>query len=178
MTVTRTILLIDLENLFYEAQKRDEKIDYEKILANFNSRENEFLTESIVYLIRSQDFDSEKFEIKLKEWGYKIQAKNTYKIIKEGRAIYRQTNLDVEITVDSLDRINNYDKLILMSGDGDFSYLCQYLKKKGKKIEIWSFKECYNSILDPDIIHFITDDFFYKKPVVNIFGFRHGRGPI
>jgi hypothetical protein len=50
------------------------------------------------------------------------------------------------------------------------------LKQKGKKIEIWSFKECYNSLLEPyaDKIHFIDDAFFYKKPRINVFGFHWG----
>lgn len=185
--VKRTFLQIDLQNLFYEARKRDEKIDFEKIWNSINSREGEFLTEAIVYLIRSQDFESDKFETKLQKWGYKIQAKNTYRVfmdtcptckaeIDKSRPFFRQTNLDVEIAVDCVNRINNYDKWILMSGDGDFAYPCRYLKQQGKTVEIWSFKECYNSSLDPDKVTFISEDFYYKKPKVSVFGFK--RGPL
>jgi uncharacterized LabA/DUF88 family protein len=61
-----------------------------------------------------------------------------------------------------------------MSGDGDFAELCRYLKKKGKKIEIWSFKECYNPQLEQfaDRMHFIPDKFFLKKPRITVFGFN------
>jgi uncharacterized LabA/DUF88 family protein len=171
---TRTFLQIDLQNLFFEARKKDEKIDFEKILEIFNSRETEYLTEPIVYLIRSQDFDSEKFETKLSSWGYKIQAKNAYRFIKDGRPYYKQTNLDVEIAVDCLKKIDTFDKWILMSGDGDFAYLCKHVQQLGKKVEIWSFKECYNQILEPDKINFITEELFYKKPQVKVFGFKWG----
>lgn len=171
---TRTFLQIDLQNLFFEARKRDEKIDFERILTNFNSRETEFLTDAVIYLTRSQDFESEKFESKLQAMGYKIQAKNTYKIFKDGRPFYKQTNLDVEICVDCMAKIDSFDKWILMSGDGDFAYLCKYVQQLGKKVEVWSFQECYNPILEPDKINFITEDFFYKKPKVNVFGFKWG----
>jgi uncharacterized LabA/DUF88 family protein len=59
-----------------------------------------------------------------------------------------------------------------MSGDGDFVELAKYLRKHGKKVEIWSFKECYNSALEPyaDRIQFIDEDFFFKKPKVTVFG--------
>lgn len=172
--VNRTFLQIDLQNLFYEARRRDEKIDFEKIWDSINSRESEYLTEATVYLIRSQDFDSEKFETKLRKWGYKIQAKNAHRVVKDGRVFYKQTNLDVEITVDCIRKIDTFDKWILMSGDGDFAYLCRYMQQYGKEVEVWSFKECYNPVLEPDKITFISDDFFYKKPKVNVFGFKWG----
>ena len=108
--VNRTFLQIDLQNLFYEARRRDEKIDFEKIWDSICSRESEFLTEATVYLIRSQDFDSDKFETKLKKWGYKIQAKNAHRVIKDGRVFYKQTNLDVEITVDCMTKMDSFDK--------------------------------------------------------------------
>lgn len=170
----RTFLQIDLQNLFFEARRRDEKIDFEKIYNNISSRETEFLVEAAVYLVRSQDFDSEKFEGKLVSWGYKIQAKNAHKIVKDGKSFFKQTNLDVEISVDCMNKIDSFDKWILMSGDGDFAYLCKYLQNRGKTVEIWSFKECYNPILNPDKVAFITDEFFYKKPKISVFGFKWG----
>jgi len=171
-----TFLQIDLQNLFFEAKNKGQRIDFEKIWSYFNSRETEFLTEALVYMIRGDDFDSSKFESKLLSIGYKIKIKNALKIFKDGKSIYRQTNHDVGITVDCMDKINSFSKWILMSGDGDFVELAKYLRQHGKKVEIWSFKECYNSALESyaDRIHFIDEDFFYKKPKVSVFGFTFG----
>jgi len=42
-------------------------------------------------------------------------------------------NFDVELTIDALDGIANYDAFVLFSGDGDFVKLVKYLKGKRKK---------------------------------------------
>ncbi len=96
-----------------------------------------------------------------------VQNEQTYNI-----PIYKESYNDVEIVIDCLDKINHYSKWILMSGDGNFTDLCRYLKSKNKQIEIWSFKKCYNSSLESyaDKIYFIDENFFYKKPKVKVFG--------
>lgn len=43
-------------------------------------------------------------------------------------------NFDVEIAVDSIRKLDEYDTLVMFSGDADFLALFRYLKKKGKKI--------------------------------------------
>ena len=171
-----TFLQVDLQNLFFEAKNQGQRIDFEKIWAHFSGRESEFLSDAIVYMIRGDDFDSSKFESKLLNIGYKIKIKNSLKLVKDGRVVYRQTNHDVGITVDCMDKINVFSKWILMSGDGDFVELAKYLRQHQKKVEIWSFKGCYNSNLEPyaDRIHFIDEDFFFKKPKVSVFGFTFG----
>lgn len=52
--------------------------------------------------------------------------------------IERKADFDVEISVDAVDWINNYDTLVLFSGDSDFVYLTKYLKRRTKKIIILS----------------------------------------
>lgn len=176
-----TLLQIDLQNLFFEARNRGQKIDLERIWTHFSERESEFLTDALVYMIRSEDFDSAKFEVKLKTVGYNLKIKNSVKIIGDScpkcganRTFYRG-NHDVGIAVDCLDKIDSFQKWILMSGDGDFVDLCKYLKSKHKQIEIWSFKECYNPQLEPyaDKMYFIEEDFFLKRPRITVFGFRN-----
>jgi len=179
MSVTATLLQIDLQNLFFEARNRDRKIDLEKVLQHFKAREAEFLTDALIYMIRGENFDSSKFEAKLKDIGYTIRIKNSYKMIRDNRVFYRQTNHDVNITIDCLDKLDTYDKWILMSGDGDFIELCKYLRKKGKQVEIWSFKECLNKDIDryADKINYIDKKFFLKIPKISVFGFNWDWGP-
>lgn len=45
----------------------------------------------------------------------------------------RKCNFDVEIAMDMLIKIRNYDTIFLWSGDSDFHPLLQYLKSKKKK---------------------------------------------
>lgn len=52
--------------------------------------------------------------------------------------IERKADFDVEISVDAVNWLANYDTLVLFSGDSDFVYLLEYLKKHGKKIVVLS----------------------------------------
>lgn len=63
----------------------------------------------------------------------------TLKNIKNDRSGHqyieiRKCNFDVELSVDALKMIDHYDTFCLFSGDADFVYLNEYLKKKGKRI--------------------------------------------
>lgn len=179
MNITTTFLQIDLQNLFFEARNKNVKIDFEKVLQHFKSRETEYLVDSIIYMVRGDDFDSQKFEVKLKNIGYKIFTKNAIKTYKNNKISYKQTKYDINITIDCLNKINDFNKWIFMSGDGGFTDLCKHVKEKGKEIELWSFQESYSSTMEPyiDRLNYINEDFFYKKPKVSVFGFHKNWGP-
>ena len=167
---TTTFLQIDLQTLFYEAKNKGQKIDFEKIWDHFNSRETEFLTKSIIYTVKSDDFNNSKFEAKLLSLGYELKSKPPLKSI-------RDTNHSIGITIDCIERINTFDKWILIANNGNFSDLCKYLKEKDKKTEIWSYKDCFDSSLEmyADKAYFIDNSmFYYKKPQIRVFGFNWG----
>ncbi len=48
----------------------------------------------------------------------------------------RKSNFDVEISVDALKMLEYYNTFCIFSGDADFVYLNNYLKRKGKKVII------------------------------------------
>jgi Uncharacterized conserved protein len=172
MIDSATFLQIDLQTLFYEARSLGQKLDFEKIWNYFHTRETESLIGSHIYMVRSEETDSQKFEAKLQSIGYKIIAKTAS--MKDGTPVYKGVRHDVNITIDCLDRIELFDKWILMSTNESFADLCKYLRSKGKKVEIWNFKSCYSSKFEAhaDKMNFIAEDFYYKKPKVTVFGFN------
>src|SRR3989344_5471528 len=48
----------------------------------------------------------------------------------------RKSNFDVEISVDAIKMLEHYDTFCIFSGDADFVYLNNFLRKKGKRIVI------------------------------------------
>lgn len=48
----------------------------------------------------------------------------------------RKSNFDVEISVDAIKMLEHYNTFCLFSGDADFVYLNNFLRKKGKKVII------------------------------------------
>ena len=67
--------------------------------------------------------------------------------------------VDIGITVSAMDKIDEYDKIILVSGKHDFLPLCEKLTLKGKKVEIVGFKHVINNVFSKYSIRHI-DDFY------------------
>jgi len=75
----------------------------------------------------------------------------------------RKCDFDVEITKDALNMINDYDTLLLFSGDGDYFALTENLIKKGKKV-ILVFAEGHKG----KEYNTISNKLFYEFSVRNI----------
>ena len=63
--------------------------------------------------------------------GYIIIFKPTLEIKKDGQ-IFIKGNVDAELVLHTMIEYNNYDKAIIVSGDGDFHCLIEYLEKNNK----------------------------------------------
>lgn len=152
------------------------RMDFDKVWTYFNSRETEFLTQAIIYTIKNVDRVDpdyyDRFETKIKSIGFKLKVKSVPKLSKR----YGISQI-VPITIDCVSRAELFDKWILMTNNNkEFIDLCKYVKGIGKKIELWSFKENYDPILEPytDKMHFIEDSFCLKGLDVFVFGISWG----
>ncbi|MDP2950749.1 MAG: NYN domain-containing protein, partial [bacterium] len=81
-----------------------------------------------------------KFLAKMGQYGYKVKSKEV-KLIKISKDTYeRKGNLYVELVIDALKNINNFDTCVLMSGDSDFASLLDELKENKKRVIVLSTK--------------------------------------
>lgn len=69
-------------------------------------------------------------------------------------APHRKANFDVEIAVDSTFTINDFDTLILFSGDCDFEYLIKFLRGHGKVVVGFSRSGHVAKELPPALSHY------------------------
>lgn len=67
---------------------------------------------------------------------------------------HRKANFDVEIAVDSTFLINDFDTLILFSGDCDFEYLIKFLRGNGKVVIGFSRSGHVAKELPPALSHY------------------------
>lgn len=121
----------------YQADKLCWRVDYKRF-------ENFFKTTCDLKKINfySANFGSEshnRFLTFLKHLGLKLKTKS----IKEytdhtPEAPHRKANFDVEIAVDSVFVLKDYDTFILFSGDCDFEYLLKFLRGQGKTAIVFS----------------------------------------
>jgi len=59
-----------------------------------------------------------------------------------------KSNFDVEISIDSMRLLNNYDTFCLLSGDSDFARLVEFLKKKGKRVIVVASGQVFHTLKD------------------------------
>ena len=79
----------------------------------------------------------------LQQKGYILVFKPTLDL-KEGRV---KGNVDAELVLHTMIEWNNYDKAVIVTGDGDFHCLIEYLKKKGKLERLLIPNQCKYSAL-------------------------------
>lgn len=79
------------------------------------------------------------FYRKLEEFGYELVLKPT-KIYKsdDGESSIKKANCDVDMTLDLVRYMEQYNGAVVMSGDGDFVSVLKYLKEKKRKVTILS----------------------------------------
>jgi len=63
---------------------------------------------------------------------------------------------------------NKYDKVILFSGDGDFTPLIKYVKNKNKEVEVISFFE----LASKNLLNEADSFSFINKKIANKFFWR------
>lgn len=135
----KVCVFIDAANILYSQQTLRWKVDYEKLKKYF---EKECDLRAIYFYtgrVGANDKQS-SFLKKLENFGYIVKAKEV-KRIKISKSAYEwKGNLDVELAIDVLGNINNFDTLILMSGDSDFAPLLDAVKNQNKRTLVMSTK--------------------------------------
>jgi len=91
---------------------------------------------------KNQEFKS------LEEKGFAIRKKLVNRIYDAKEKKYKhKCNFDVELTIDAVDNLDDYEVCILCSGDGDFVKLIRYLKGKHKTVIVIAGKDRLSSLL-------------------------------
>jgi len=82
----------------------------------------------------------------LRQKGFKVRRKLIGRIYDTRMRRYKhKCNFDVELTIDAIDSLDNYEVCVLCSGDGDFIKLIRYLKGKRKRVIVIAGKDRLSS---------------------------------
>lgn len=117
---------IDSQNVYLSIKNQGWKIDFLK----FRVYLREKYKVNKAYLFMGYVEDNQRIYKGLQEDGYILIFKPTL-VYKDGST---KGNCDAELVLHTMIEYDNYDKAILVSGDGDFFCLAQYLKEN-KKLE-------------------------------------------
>ena len=98
----------------------------------------------------------------LQKSGYICVFKPTLEIKEQGK-IKIKGNIDAELVLHAMIELANYSKAILISGDGDFYCLVEYLANQGKLAKIIVPSKHYSSLLRKYSRYIVNINLFQNK---------------
>ena len=122
---------IDSQNLNLGVKSQGWKLDWRK----FRQYLRQKYYASKAYLFIGKVAGNEALYAFLKECGYILIFKPTLERVEHGKTI-RKGNVDAELVLHAMIQYQNYQKATIVSGDGDFHCLIEYLQKKNKLLKI------------------------------------------
>ncbi len=133
----RVGVLVDIQNLYYSAKVLyKKKVNFGQLLkSGVGDRK---LIRAIAYGIKTLEGQEEKFFEALEKQGFEVKTKDLQ--IFPGGA--KKGDWDVGIAVDAIKMSKSLDAIILVSGDGDYIPLVQYIQSTtGCRVEGMAFLE-------------------------------------
>jgi len=155
-------VLVDMQNIYYGAKNTlGRKVNFKNLL-NLAVRGRR-LYRAIAYLVALENVNQDGFIHVLRSLGYEVKLKEPKKFYNWDRVEYK-ADWDMGIAIDAitLAERGKIDVIVLMSGDGDFVHLINFLKAKGIKVEVAAFK----SITAKELIC-AADDFIDLEEVAD-----------
>lgn len=146
----RVGVFIDVQNLYYSAKNiYGRKVNFGNIVKEAVAGRK--LIRAIAYVVRTESKEEQPFFEALYNLGIETREKDL-QIFSTGM---KKADWDVGLAVDAIRLAPTLDAIVIVSGDGDYLPLVEYLQKSsGKQVEVAAFGETTSSKLVE-----ATDDF-------------------
>ncbi len=136
---------IDSQNLNLGVRSSGWELDYRKFRLYLR---NKFQVDQAFMFIGLVS-NNQKLYTALQQAGFVLVFKPTVRYFENGRQTVKG-NVDAELVLHaSAIEYNNYDKAVIVSSDGDFACLVNYLVKKDKLLRIITPNKKYSKLLGP-----------------------------
>lgn len=137
----RVGVFIDVQNMYYSAKNLfGKKVNFGNIVAEMVGDRK--LIRAIAYVVRTESQEEVPFFEALYNLGIETREKEL-QIFQGGN---KKADWDVGLTVDAIRLAPSLDAIILVSGDGDYLPLVEYLQKSsGKQVEVAAFSQTTSS---------------------------------
>jgi len=159
----RVVVLIDVQNMYHSAKNLyRKKVNFAEILKTAVGERK--LVRAFAYVVSTKTGEEKPFFEALTKLGIETRVRE----LQEFYGGMKKADWDVGITIDAVKTAPGVDAIILVSGDGDFIQLVEYLKNQGKRVEVMAFGKSTSSRLREIADEFIdmgesADKFLLKK---------------
>jgi uncharacterized LabA/DUF88 family protein len=131
----RVGVFIDVQNMYYSAKNLyNSKVNFGNILDTAVAGRQ--LIRAIAYVVKATGEEAPFFEA-LNQRGLETKERPV-QVFESGA---KKADWDVGIAVDAIRIGEILDVIVLVSGDGDFVELVDYLKHHGRQVEVIAFRE-------------------------------------
>ncbi|MDP3052743.1 MAG: NYN domain-containing protein [bacterium] len=134
----RVGVFIDIQNLYHSAKNLYRaRVNFKELIRTLVG--NRKLIRAVAYVVKSETALGEKsFFEALSQMGLELRTKDL-QIYPGGQ---KKADWDVGLAVDAIRMADSMDVVILVTGDGDFVPLIEYLKwGLGKQVEVAAFSK-------------------------------------
>lgn len=138
---TITYAFIDSQNLNLGVRSQGWKLDWRKFRQYLR---NKYHVEK-AYTFIGYKPGNEALYTKMQNMGYIVILKPTLELPDGGV----KGNVDAELVLHTMIEYENYQKAIIISGDGDFHCLIEYLANKNKLLLVLAPNKYYSRLLKP-----------------------------
>jgi uncharacterized LabA/DUF88 family protein len=136
-------VLIDVQNLYHSAKNlHNARVNFKEILksAVFGRK----LVRAVAYVVRTETEEERAFFDALTRMGIEMRVKDLQ--VFPGGA--KKADWDVGLAIDAVRLAGQLDAIVIVSGDGDYVPLVDYLKyARGIQVEVMAFLKSSSSRL-------------------------------
>ena len=157
LAAMKTAIFVDVQNIYYTTKDTFKRSFNYKRFWNQIESNNEIIIAN-AYAVDKGDEKQKKFQYALQTIGFNVKLK-PYISRADGSS---KGDWDVGITIDILESVEQVEKIILLSGDGDFDLLVQkVIAKYGCIVEIYGVRSLTaNSLINAaSEFHSISEKF-------------------
>jgi len=130
----RVAVLMDVQNMYHSAKNLyGSRVNFGEVLKSAVAGRK--LVRAIGYVIKTETPEEKSFFEALTNLGIETKVKDL-QIFPGGM---KKGDWDVGMAVDAVKLAPQLDVLVLVTGDGDFIPLVEYLKNQGRQVELIAF---------------------------------------
>ena len=144
MNREKVYAFIDSQNLYLGVKSQGWELDYKKFRKYLQNKYNVVT----VFLFIGYLEGNEKLYTKLQQAGFICVFKPTLEHVNKTTGVRTiKGNVDAELVLHTMININKFDKAIIVTSDGDFTCLVEYLDEQNKLLKIITTHIKYSSLL-------------------------------
>lgn len=159
----RVAVLLDVQNMYHSAKSLYKaRVNFKEVLKTAVSGRK--LIRAIAYVIKSESGDERLFFEALSKAGIELKIKDL-QVFPGGM---KKGDWDVGLAVDAVRLSEITDAVVIVTGDGDFVPLVEYIKGRGRQAEVLGFSRSTSSKLKEAADDFIDLEENLKKFLIGI----------